>query len=380
MNLDPVTPDPVTPDLVTPDAVAILDWYAAHQRDLPWRRPDATPWAVLVSEIMLQQTPVARVLPVYAAWLARWPTPASLAASPAGDAVRAWGRLGYPRRAIRLHATAQALVDRHGGEVPPSADALRELPGIGSYTAAAVASFAFGQRHAVLDTNVRRVLARLVSGHELPSPSPSVAERRLAESLLPEQPAVAARWSVAVMELGALVCTAVRPQCVSCPVAARCAWRAGRAPRGRRPTAQPEVRGHRPAVPRAAAGRASRLRGAGARLATRGRLGGSAAAPPGPGRPGGGRPGRPAAGRTVRAARNGVLVRGDDPLDPRDQSRGPDAWSGGPRKGTAAPRSRDRAPVEVSPAAARPRARPPQHRCRPLQARRPARRPAWARP
>jgi A/G-specific adenine glycosylase len=174
---------------------------------------------------MLQQTPVARVLPVYAAWLARWPTPASLAASPAGDAVRAWGRLGYPRRAIRLHAAAQALVDRHGGEVPPSADALKELPGIGSYTAAAVASFAFGQRHAVLDTNVRRVLARLVSGRELPSPSPSVAERRLAESLLPERPAVAARWSVAVMELGALVCTAVRPQCVSCPVAARCAWR-----------------------------------------------------------------------------------------------------------------------------------------------------------
>jgi A/G-specific adenine glycosylase len=222
---DPVTPDPVTPDPVTPDAVAILDWYAAHQRDLPWRRPDATPWAVLVSEVMLQQTPVARVLPAYAAWLARWPTPASLAASPAGDAVRAWGRLGYPRRAIRLHATAQALVDRHGGEVPPSADALRELPGIGSYTAAAVASFAFGQRHAVLDTNVRRVLARLVSGRELPSPSPSVAERRLAESMLPERPALAARWSVAVMELGALVCTAARPQCLSCPVAARCAWR-----------------------------------------------------------------------------------------------------------------------------------------------------------
>ena len=174
---------------------------------------------------MLQQTPVARVLPVYAAWLSRWPTPASLAASPAGDAVRAWGRLGYPRRAIRLHATAQALVERHGGDVPASADALRELPGIGSYTAAAVASFAFGQRHAVLDTNVRRVLARLVSGRELPSSSPSAAERRLAESLLPEQPAVAARWSVAVMELGALVCTAVRPQCARCPVAASCAWR-----------------------------------------------------------------------------------------------------------------------------------------------------------
>jgi A/G-specific adenine glycosylase len=224
-----VTADPVTPNLLTPPPVAsplaILDWYAAHQRDLPWRRPEATPWAVLVSEVMLQQTPVARVLPVYAAWIARWRTPASLAASPAGDAVRAWGRLGYPRRAIRLHATAQALVERHSGEVPASAQALRALPGIGSYTAAAVASFAFGQRHAVLDTNVRRVLARLVSGRELPAPSTSAAERRLAESQLPELPAVAARWSVAVMELGALVCTAVRPRCASCPVAASCAWR-----------------------------------------------------------------------------------------------------------------------------------------------------------
>ena len=133
--------------------------------------PEATPWAVLVSEIMLQQTPVARVLPVYEAWLARWPTPASLAASPAGEAVRAWGRLGYPRRAIRLHATAQALVERHGGEIPSSVDALRALPGIGSYTAAAVASFAFGQRHAVLDTNVRRVLARLINGRERPPPA-----------------------------------------------------------------------------------------------------------------------------------------------------------------------------------------------------------------
>jgi A/G-specific adenine glycosylase len=222
---DPVLQDPVLQDPVLQDPAAILDWYATHQRDLPWRRPGATPWAVLVSEIMLQQTPVARVLPVYAAWLARWPTPASLAACPAGEAIRAWGRLGYPRRAIRLHATAQALVERHGGEVPSSVDALRELPGIGSYTAAAVASFAFGQRHAVLDTNVRRVLGRLVNGLELPPPSQSVVERKLAESLLPEPPAVAARWSVAVMELGALVCTAVRPQCARCPVAAGCAWR-----------------------------------------------------------------------------------------------------------------------------------------------------------
>ena len=218
----------------TPNAAAVLDWYAAHQRDLPWRRADATPWAILVSEVMLQQTPVARVLPVYAAWLARWPSPAALAAAAPGDAVREWGRLGYPRRALRLHMTAQALVERHDGQVPAALDALLALPGIGAYTAAAVASFAFGQRHAVLDTNVRRVLARLVSGQQLAPPSASAAERRLAEALLPEQPAVAARWSVAVMELGALVCTATRPRCTECPVAADCAWRLAGQPAGDR--------------------------------------------------------------------------------------------------------------------------------------------------
>jgi len=219
--------------MATPDAAAILRWYAAHQRDLPWRRPDATPWAVLVSEVMLQQTPVSRVLPVYTAWLARWPAPAALADATAGDALREWGRLGYPRRAIWLHQTAQVLAERHGGGVPASVAALLALPGIGPYTAAAVASFAFGQRHAVLDTNVRRVLARLISGQELPPVSASAAERKLAEALLPPQPAVAARWSVAMMELGALVCTAAKPQCARCPVGSGCAWRlAGHPPGG----------------------------------------------------------------------------------------------------------------------------------------------------
>jgi A/G-specific adenine glycosylase len=215
----------------TPTA-AVLDWYAVHQRDLPWRRADATPWAILVSEVMLQQTPVARVRPAYTAWLARWPTPAALAAATPGDAVRQWGRLGYPRRALRLHLTAQALVERHGGAVPAALDELLALPGIGAYTAAAVASCAFGQRHAVLDTNVRRVLARLVSGQQLPPASASAAERRLAETLLPTQPAVAARWSVAVMELGALVCTAAQPRCAECPVAGDCAWRLAGRPAG----------------------------------------------------------------------------------------------------------------------------------------------------
>jgi A/G-specific adenine glycosylase len=201
-----------------------LAWYDRHARDLPWRGPEATPWGVLVSEIMLQQTPVARVLPVYLEWLARWPRPGDLAAEPAGEAVRLWGRLGYPRRALRLHDAATSVVTRHGGEVPSSYDDLLALPGVGSYTAAAVASFAFGGRHAVLDTNVRRVLARAASGQEQPAPHLSAAERALAEALLPDEPAVAARWAVAVMELGALVCTARDPRCADCPLIELCAW------------------------------------------------------------------------------------------------------------------------------------------------------------
>lgn len=209
----------------------ILDWYAAHARDLPWRAPEATPWGILVSEIMLQQTPVNRVLPVWEEWLKRWPTPADLAAEPSGEAVRAWGRLGYPRRALRLHACATAIVDSHGGEVPSDHAELLALPGIGSYTAAAVASFAFRQRHAVLDTNVRRVLARLEGGIEYPPQSQSRAEVRLAESLLPPDAPTAAVWAVAVMELGALVCTAKSPKCADCPVRGQCSWfRLGKPP------------------------------------------------------------------------------------------------------------------------------------------------------
>ena len=208
----------------------VLGWYAEHARDLPWRSPGTSPWAVLVSEVMLQQTPVSRVEPVYRAWLQRWPTPAALAAEPAGEAVRAWGRLGYPRRALRLHAAATEVVARYGGELPTSYDALRTLPGVGEYTAAAVASFAHGARHAVLDTNVRRVLARALGGAEQPAPALTAAERSRAESVVPDDPAAAARWAVAVMELGALVCTARAPRCDGCPVAAQCAWRQAGSP------------------------------------------------------------------------------------------------------------------------------------------------------
>jgi len=219
--------------MTSPYLEPVLAWYSAHARDLPWRAPGATPWSVLVSEVMLQQTPVSRVLLAHQAWLARWPSPAALAADPPGEAVRQWGRLGYPRRALRLHETASIVTRHHDGQIPSSLHELLALPGIGRYTAAAVASFAFAQRHAVLDTNVRRVLARLACGQEFPGAQPSTAEYRLAESLLPEDAAVAARWSVAVMELGALTCTAARPRCDDCPVARSCAWlAAGRPPTG----------------------------------------------------------------------------------------------------------------------------------------------------
>jgi A/G-specific adenine glycosylase len=204
----------------------ILDWYDEHARDLPWRTASAGPWSVMVSEFMLQQTPVARVLPVHEEWLRRWPTPTALAAESSGEAVRAWGRLGYPRRALRLHAAATAIVEQHGGEVPSSYDDLRALPGIGDYTAAAIATFAHGRRHVVLDTNVRRVLARVATGVEFPATSVTKGERALAADLLPHDEPTAATWSVAVMELGALVCTAANPRCGACPVADLCAWRA----------------------------------------------------------------------------------------------------------------------------------------------------------
>jgi A/G-specific adenine glycosylase len=203
----------------------ILEWYAGNARELPWRGPAASPWSVMVSEFMLQQTPVARVLPVHEEWLRRWPTPADLAAEPTGEAVRAWGRLGYPRRALRLHAAAVAIVERHGGDVPAAYDDLLALPGVGDYTAAAIATFAYGRRHVVLDTNVRRVLARAMTGVEFPGRSPTRAERAVATDLLPDDE-TAPTWSIALMELGALVCTASAPRCGACPVSAECAWRA----------------------------------------------------------------------------------------------------------------------------------------------------------
>lgn len=207
----------------------VLAWYDEHARDLPWRRPDTSAWGVLVSEVMLQQTPVSRVEPAWHRWMAAWPAPTDLAAAPAAEVLRAWDRLGYPRRALRLRECAQAIVAHHGGRVPGTEAELLALPGIGSYTAAAVAAFAYGRRVVVLDTNVRRVLGRVFDGHALPAPSLTQAERQRAAARLPAHAPDSVRWNVGLMELGALVCTARAPRCEACPLRGYCAWRrAGR--------------------------------------------------------------------------------------------------------------------------------------------------------
>jgi A/G-specific adenine glycosylase len=209
------------PDLATP----LASWYARAARDLPWRRPGFGAWGTLVSEFMLQQTPVARVIPHLEAWLIRWPTPTALAADPPAEAVRQWANLGYPRRALWLHRAAVEIRDRHAGVVPRDVDALLALTGIGDYTARAVAVFAYGDTHPVVDTNTRRVLARAVDGAAQPgSPSPRDLARMTA--VLPADRAGAAVVNAAAMELGALVCTARSPKCELCPLAAQCAWRA----------------------------------------------------------------------------------------------------------------------------------------------------------
>jgi len=207
-------------------APPVIAWFRAHGRALPWRADGFGAWGILVSEIMLQQTPVARVIPRLATWLERWPTPTDLAASPPGDAVRAWEKLGYPRRALNLHAAAVAIVDRHDGVVPRDVDALLALPGIGDYTARALAAFAYGDRHPVVDTNVRRVIARAVDG--LGEAGPASTRRDLAamERLLPEDRDDARAFNAGTMELGQVVCTARAPRCDECPLAELCAWRA----------------------------------------------------------------------------------------------------------------------------------------------------------
>jgi A/G-specific adenine glycosylase len=207
-----------------------IAWYDANARDLPWRTPGTSAWGVLVSEVMLQQTPVVRVEPAWRSWMIRWPTPAALAADPPAEAIRMWGRLGYPRRAMRLHQCAGVIVARHGGRVPDDVEQLLALPGIGAYTARAVAAFAYGQRHPVVDTNVRRVVARAVGGAPDAGPATTVADFAAVAELLPTEPGRAARASIAFMEIGAVVCTARTPRCTDCPFHNVCSWRLSGAP------------------------------------------------------------------------------------------------------------------------------------------------------
>ena len=206
-------------------ATRIVDWFAVNGRDLPWRRPGFPAWGTLVSEFMLQQTPVVRVIPRLAEWLERWPTPADLAAVPAGEAVRAWANLGYPRRALWLHRAAVEITERFGGEVPSDVDELLSLTGVGDYTARAVAVFAYGHRHPVVDTNTRRVLARAVDGDGEPGPPSSTRDLAALEALLPDDLGEAHAFNAGIMELGAIVCTARSPRCDACPIADACAWR-----------------------------------------------------------------------------------------------------------------------------------------------------------
>jgi len=226
------------PDIAAP----LVAWFRTEARDLPWRRPGFPAWGTLVSEIMLQQTQVARVVPRLEAWLTRWPTPADLAAAPPAEAVRAWDRLGYPRRALALHAAATAIAEQHDNVVPRDVDALLALPGIGDYTARAVAVFAYGDRHPVVDVNVRRVLARAVLGEGEPGPAKAGVDLPLMESVLPDDRDDAAATNAAVMELGALVCVARSPACDACPIADRCAWRAAGYPEHDGPRAPKQAR------------------------------------------------------------------------------------------------------------------------------------------
>lgn len=204
---------------------SVSEWFAREMRPLPWRESGTSAWAVLLSEVMSQQTPVARVAPIWARWLELWPTPADLAAAPTAQVLREWASLGYPRRALRLQECAQVITSRHGGIIPSFYDDLVALPGIGDYTAAAVVAFAYQKRSTVVDTNVRRVLARVFSGTALPPPSYTAAERAFARAITPQSDDLAPQWAASSMELGAVVCTARVAYCDACPIAELCSWR-----------------------------------------------------------------------------------------------------------------------------------------------------------
>lgn len=210
--------------MATINADAVITWYRNNARELPWRTPDVTAYGVLVSEVMAQQTPVERVAPSWVAWMQLWPDPGALAKASPAQVLRMWGRLGYPRRALRLREAAVACVERHQGQIPATYEELLALPGIGDYTASAVLAFAYKQRALPLDTNIRRVLARHISGVARPAVSVTNAERDLADDVLPKNERIAAEFAQALMEFGAVICTATKPSCALCPVSDECSW------------------------------------------------------------------------------------------------------------------------------------------------------------
>lgn len=212
------------------DTDVLIAWFGSNARALPWREPGTSAWGVLMSEVMLQQTPVGRVAPVWEEWVQRWPTPVRMAASTQAEVLRAWGKLGYPRRALRLHTCATTITTEHGGVVPSDVETLLRLPGIGDYTARALTCFAYGQRVPVVDTNVRRAVARAVHGAAQASAPSSTRDHADVERLLPADAPSAAVFSAALMELGATVCTARVPRCAQCPLREECRWLAAGRP------------------------------------------------------------------------------------------------------------------------------------------------------
>lgn len=229
----PALPVPTTQQLLP----RLRAWWELSARDLPWRSHDVTAWGVLVSEVMSQQTPMIRVVPYWNLWMEQWPTPAALADASSAEVITAWGKLGYPRRALRLQECARVVVEKHGGEVPSAYDELLALPGVGEYTASAVASFAYGVRVAVVDTNIRRVLSRVFDGEENFGGATTPADRRRAQSVLPADTDDSVLWNQGIMELGATVCTSTSPQCEICPFRDLCRWRrAGYPGMGTKPT------------------------------------------------------------------------------------------------------------------------------------------------
>ena len=204
----------------------VLNWFDQNRRELPWR--DTSPWGVMVSEFMLQQTPVHRVLPIWRLWLEKWPTPNDLASASRAEVITDWGRLGYPRRALRLQDSAKIISRDFKNLVPRSLEDLRALPGVGEYTAAAIMAFAFNESTLVQDVNIRRLFARVIDGVEFPTSSPSKVERELRRKLIPRD---GAKWAAATMELGALLCSSQKPKCDLCPLKQQCAWRANGYPK-----------------------------------------------------------------------------------------------------------------------------------------------------